>query len=349
MTSVKERRDGRSLDHATLEEMRRLAVRRVLAGETQAAVARSLEMYPSNVARWMRTYREQGEGGLESRKATGRPPRLTKKQRAQLYGWIVEKNPRQFKFPFALWTLPLIGQLIEQRYGVVLHKTTIARMLGRLGLTPQRPVRRAFARDEEACRRWAQEEFPAIVRLMRRRQSTLLFQDETGVHEDGPVARTWGQRGKTPVVYVTGQRDRINVISAISPRGRLWFRCYRGNLNAPRFIGFLKALLHDVRGQIDMVLDRHPAHVAAATRRFLHEHRARLRVHFLPPYAPDLNPDEHVWTHLKGMFRREPIEPGENLHTAVEQSMETIQIDRRLVRSFFGHPEVAYVKKALNW
>lgn len=203
MMSVTVRRDGRSLDHATLEEMRRLAVRRVLGGETHAAVAWSLEMYPSNVARWMKTYREKEEAGLASRKATGRSPSLTRKQRAQLYRWIVEKNPRQFKFPFALWTLPLIGQLIEQRFGVVLHKTTIARRLGRLGLTSQRPVRRALTRDEEECRRWAEEEFPAIVRLMRRRQSTLLFQDETGVHEDGPVGGTWGRRGHTPVVQVT--------------------------------------------------------------------------------------------------------------------------------------------------
>lgn len=349
MKSVTARRDGRSLDHGTLEEMRRLAVRRVLGGETQAAVARSLEMYPSNLARWMAIYREAGEEGLASRKATGRPSTLTKKQQGQLCRWIVEKNPRQFKFPFALWTLPLIGQVIEERFGVVLHKTTIARMLRRLGLTPQRPVRRAFSRDEEACRRWAEEEFPGIVRQVRRKQSTLLFQDETGVHEDGPVARTWGRRGKTPVVQVTGRRDRVNVISTISPRGRLWFRCYRGNLNAARFIGFLRDLLHDVRGEIDLVLDRHPAHVAAATRRFLHEHRARLRVHFLPAYAPELNPDEHVWGYLKNMFRREPLEPGDDLHTAVENSMETIRIDKRLVRSFFGHPEVAYVKRALKW
>ena len=202
MMSEAVRRDGRSLDHATLEEMRRLAVRRVLAGEMQAAVARSLEMYPSNVACWMKTYREKGEAGLASRKATRRLLALTKKQQTQLYGWIVEKNPLQFKFSFALWTLPLIGQLIEQRFGVVLHKTMIARMLRRLGITPQRPVRRAFARDEEECRCWAEEEFPAVVRLIRRRQSTLLFQDETGVHGDSPVGGTWGQRGQTPVVQV---------------------------------------------------------------------------------------------------------------------------------------------------
>lgn len=349
MVRVMARRDARSLDHATLEEMRRLAVKRVVQGERHAAVARSLEVHPGTVAKWMMTYRGAGDGGLASRKASGRPPTLTARQQAQLRRWIVGRSPQQFRFPFALWTLPLIGQLIEARFGVVLHKTTIARLLARLGLSPQRPVRRAFTRDDEACRRWAKEEFPAVVRQMQRRQATLLFADETGVHEDGPVARTWGARGATPVVRITGQRARVNVISAISPRGRLWFRCYGGTLTAARFIGFLRDLLRDVRGPIELVLDRHPAHVAAVTRRFLHAQRARLRVHFLPGYAPDLNPDEHVWAHLKGLFRRQPIARDENLVSAVDASMAMIRDDRALVRNFFGHPAVAYVREALHW
>ncbi len=350
MVRVMGKRDARSLDHATLEEMRRLAVKRVVeGGETQTAVAHSLEVHPVTVAKWVGTYRRQGDAGLARRIAPGPRPKLTAKQQVQLRRWIIDRTPQQFRFPFALWTLPLVTQLIEQRFGVVLHQTTVARLLARLGLSPQRPLRRAFTRDEEACRHWAEREFPTVVRQMRRRQSTLLFADETGVHEDGPVARTWGVRGQTPVVRITGQRDRVNVISAISPRGRLWFRCYRGTLTAVRFIGFLTALLHDVRGAIDLVLDRHPAHAAAATRRFFHTHRARLRVYYLPAYAPDLNPDEHVWTHLKALFRRQPLVRDEDLGSAVDAAMTMLQEDRQRVRKFFRHPAVAYVKEALSW
>jgi len=139
------------------------------------------------------------------------------------------------------------------------------------------------------------------------------------------------------------------LISAISPRGRLWFRCFTGTLTAPRFIEFLTALLQDVRGTLDVVLDKHPAHVAAATRRFLQQHRRRIRVHFLPSYAPDLNPDEHVWSYLKALFRKEPLVPGEQLRRAVEEAMEEIRADRGLVRRFFNHPDVTYVKEALHW
>lgn len=111
-----------------------------------------------------------------------------------------------------------------------------------------------------------EHDFPRIVREARKRQSTLLFEDEAGVHEDGPLGTTWGLKGETPVAQVTGTRRRTNVISALSPRGRLWFRSYRGRLNARGFIGFLKALLHDFSKPIDLILDRHPAHVAASRR-----------------------------------------------------------------------------------
>lgn len=349
MSLTTTRRDARSLDHATLEEMRRLAISRVNLGESQSVVARSLQVRPSSLWKWVDAYRRLGDEGLASRKATGRPPKLSEKQRAKLKRLIIGKNPLQLSFGTALWTLPIVAALIRREFGVVLHETSVARLLARMGLTPQKPQRRAFQRDDEACRRWAAEEFPAIVRAAKRKQATILFGDETGVREDGPIATTWGARGQRPTVRVTYARGRINVISFISPRGRLWFRCFKKDLDSALFIEFLKALLRDVRGHVFLVLDKHPAHISAATTRFLEAKRDRLTIHLLPSYAPDMNPDEHVWAYLKSMFRRVPLDFGEPLAAAVDQSMRTIKSDRQLVKSFFGNPEVAYVKEALSW
>jgi transposase len=349
MSLATARRDARSLDHATLEEMRRLAVKRVLSGEVQAEVARSLEVRASSLWKWVDAYRRDGEEGLAGTKATGRPPKLTDAQHQKLKRIIIGKNPLQLSFGSALWTLPLVAALIKREFGVVVHETTVARILGRLGLTPQKPQRRAFQRDERACRNWAAKEFPAIVRDAKRKQATILFGDETGVREDGPVGTTWGERGERPVVQVTFSRARVNVISFISPRGRLWFRCFKKELNSALFIEHLKALLRDVRGHIFLILDKHPAHVSAETKRFLETKKDRLTVHHLPSYAPDMNPDEHVWGYLKSMFSRTPLDVGETLTDAVADSMATIQEDRALVRSFFGNPEVAYVKQAISW
>ena len=342
-------RDARSLDHATLEEMRRLAVSRVLAGEQQVDVARSLQVRASSLWKWIDAYRRLGPEGLASTKAPGPKPKLTDKQQQKLKRIIIGKNPLQLSFGSALWTLPIVSALIQREFGVVLHETTVARMLARLGLTPQKPQRRAFQRDDEACRRWATEQFPAIVRQAKRKQATILFGDETGVREDGPTATTWGARGRRPTVRVTFTRARINVLSLISPRGRLWFRCFKKDLDSALFIEFLKALLRDIRGHIILILDKHPAHVSAATRRFLEKKKTRITSYHLPSYAPDMNPDEHVWGYLKSMFRRVPMIEGETLEAAVAGSMTTIQEDPALVKAFFENPEVAYVKQALKW
>lgn len=326
-----------------------MAVRAVLEKESQRSVAERFDVHHQTVCKWMNWYRNAGEEALASTKAPGPATKLAKRQIKTLRRIILGKNPRQLNFGMALWTLPIIAKLIEVKFGIVLHGTTVSRMLSRLGLTPQKPIRRAFQRDQAECLYWMKRQFPKIVREAQRKQAVLLFGDETGVHEDHALARTWGERGETPVVRVSGSRRRINVISAISPRGRIWFRCYGGTLNAPRYVAFLEDLLHDVRGKIVLIHDRHPAHIAAATRRFIQEHADRLSVYELPGYAPDLNPDEHVWSFLKGGFKGNPLTEGEDFEERVQVSMYAIAADRGLVRSFFEHPQVQYVKEALGW
>lgn len=343
------RRDARSLDHQTLEEMRRLAVRAILDGESIRSVSERMEVHYKTVWKWLDWYRREGDDGLAATKATGRPPTLSEAQIKILRRIIVGKNPQQLNFGPALWTLPLIGQLVEVRFGAILHATSIARILHRVGVTPQKPARRAFQRDDQECLRWMTEVFPSIVQEAQRKQAVLLFLDEAGVHEDHPVGTTWGAQGETPIVRVTGKRRRVNVISAISPRGRLWFRCFRGMLTASLYVDFLKGLLHDVRKRVILIHDRHPAHIAAATRRFIADNKSRLTVYELPAYAPDLNPDEHVWSYVKGAFRRDPLDADESIETAVGQLMSAIKRSPAFVKSFFLHPAVEYIRKALKW
>lgn len=349
MIPVMPSRDARSLSHDTLEEMRRLAVRSVMEGASQKDVAEQLDVHHGTVCKWVAMYKVSGDEALASSKAPGPEPKLTDMQVAQVRRVIVGKNPRQLNFGPALWTLALVKQLIAGKFGVVLHISSIHRILHRLGVTPQKPLRRAFQRDDEACRTWMQVEFPRIVAEARRKQSVLLFLDETGVQENHTVGTTWGARGDRPVVSVSGSRRRINAISAIGPNGRLWFRCYSGTLTASRYIEFLTALLADVRGDIIAIHDRHPAHVAAATNQFLQRRSNRITAYCLPSYAPDMNPDEHVWSYLKGVFKSSPMQKDDDLRQRVETSLMRIASDRALVKSFFQHPGVTYVQEALHW
>ena len=166
------------------------------------------------------------------------------------------------------------------------------RLLRKLGLSPQRPLYRAYQQNPEAVARWKAETYPAIRAEAARVGATVYFVDEAGVRSDYHAGTTWAPVGQTPVVATTGDRFGINLISAVTAKGKLRFAAYDGSLNGPVFIDFCRRLLHDTPGLVFLVLDGHPVHRSKAVKQFAASTNGRLRLFFLPGYAPELNPDE---------------------------------------------------------
>ena len=108
------KRDGRRLDHKTLEEIRRMAVQRVWEGEKPSVVIASYGFSRQIIYTWLREAKGKGRGlrALRSRKGTGRPRTLTAKQEQQLFRWVNGKDPRQHGFDFGLWTRLVVRKLI---------------------------------------------------------------------------------------------------------------------------------------------------------------------------------------------------------------------------------------------
>jgi transposase len=218
------KRDGRTLDHATLEEFRVLALRRVREGEKPSAVVNSLGMNRTSIYRWLRAAsgRGKGERALVARPATGRPTKLTPTQRAQVFRWINGKDPRQYGLDFGLWTRQIAATLIEQKFGVSLGVTAVGRLLSRLGLTPQKPLQHAYQRDPQAIERWRRETYPGIATAARQSGAEIYFWDESGFRADTVHGKTWAPKGKTPVIQRPGQRQSISAASAVNAKGGFW-------------------------------------------------------------------------------------------------------------------------------
>lgn len=336
--------DGRTLDHATLETIRRMAVQRVREGEAPSAVVRSYGFCRTVIYKWLRAAATEGDAALAARRATGRPPELTPRQKLQVRRWLNGKDPRQYGFDFGLWTRRLVGALVAERFGVPLSVTSIGRLLAELDLTPQKPLRRAYERDPVAVTRWMREEYPALRARAKRRGADIYFLDEAGLRSDAALARTWGLRGRTPVVPTSGQRQAVNALSAVTVQGGFWYRTFTGRLNATRFLEFLRAFLRHRPRPVVLVLDRHPAHRARVVAAFVQAQRGRLELHFLPGYAPDLNPDEFVWNYLREQgVSKIPLRQNESLQARVEQDLAAIQRRPALIRSFFHAESVAYI------
>ena len=340
------KRDGRTLDHATLEEFRLLALRRVKEGEKPSAVVASLGMNRTSIYRWLKAAagRGRGERALASRPATGRPSKLTIKQQEQVFRWINGRDPRQYGLDFGLWTRQIAATLIEQKFGVKLGVTAVGRLLARWGLSPQKPLQRAYQRDPQAIERWQRETYPAIAAAARQAGADVYFWDESGFRADTVHGKTWALRGKTPVIERPGQRQSISAASAVNAKGGFWFATYEGALNAELFIELLKRLMKGRTRAVHLVVDGLPAHKKANVREYIASTNGKLTMHILPGYAPDLNPDELVWSHVKRTgVARNPLRAGEKLAIRVEQQLRDMQKNRRLVRSFFRMPSVAYI------
>jgi transposase len=343
------KRDGRTLDHTTLETIRMMAVERVREGEVPSVVITSYGFNRTTIYKWLNAVAKPGLGkrALTARLAPGRPRSLTPRQERQVFRWINGNDPRQYGLDFGLWTRAVVADLIEQKFDVRLGLTAVGELLAKLNLTPQKPLQRAYQRDPAAIERWQRETYPAIARQAKSEGGEVFFWDESGFRADAVHGRTWGLKGQTPVVERAGQRQTISAASAVNAKGGFWYCTYEGGLNGELFIDLLRKMMRHRVKPIHLIVDGLPAHKTKAVRDYVQSAQGRLTLHILPGYAPELNPDELVWSHVKRTgVARTPLRAGERLREKIETQLATIKKAPRLVRSFFRAPSVAYI---IDW
>ena len=339
--------DGRSMDHASLERLRLRAVERIESGERTVDVARSIGFAPEVVSRWVSRARREGIEALEAQPIPGRPPKLDDEQ-VQIVSLALQLiRPPLWGFASERWTRAMVVEVIERMYGITLSEHSVGRIMReRMGLTPQRPVRRAYEADAEAVERWVDEQYPAIAARAKATGATIYFADEAQVRSDYHSGTTWAPKGETPVVGATGQRFSLNLVSAISPGGELrWMEVDGGTMTGERFVEFLERLIKRRRKPVYVIVDGHPAHKAKVVKEFVAANAHRLELHFLPGYSPQLNPDEQVWLHLKHhTVGKRGFCVVEQLRRIAHEHLEWLAGTPTMIRAFFEERHCRYAK-----
>jgi transposase len=340
----------RTLDHCRERRWPRCVTgpsRRCWTGCPKAEAARVFGVHRNAVNRWIRRYREGGWAGLAEQRRGRRPgeqPALSERQQQELIALVRDSTPDQLGLAGFLWTRDAVAELLAQRYGVWLARTTVGGYLRGWGFSPQRPQHRALEQNPVAVARWLATEFPAICAQARREGGMVLWLDEMGVRSDAAAGRSWAPVGRTPVIKRTGKRFRVNMISAISNQGLLRFRLFTGSFTGAVFIDFLRRLLRDCPGRkVHLIVDGHPVHRAKLVSAWVGRHAERIELHFLPGYSPELNPVELLNHDVKANAagRRRPRSAGElreELHRYLRRRQRQPQV---LVR-FFDHPTTRY-------
>jgi transposase len=291
--------DGRKLKHEVLTELRKRAVARVQGGESPEVVVKAIGFTRACIYNWLAMYRAGGWHALEARKRGGRPRLLKGRMIAWVYRAVVGTDPRQYKFPFALWTRNSIATLIHRRYGIRLSANSVGRLLAQLGITPQKPLWRAYQQDPERVRQWIEEEYPSIVKEAKRVGAEIWFADESGLRSDYHAGTTWGAKGQTPVVRSTGARYRLNMLSVVNRRGRMRFMIEENKVNGEVVCRFLDRLVAGRSKPVFLIWDSHPSHKSGEVAEKVRSYQGKLRVYRLPGYSPELNPSEGVWREVK--------------------------------------------------
>lgn len=335
--------DGRKLDRATQEAIRVRAINQVKSGQSPELVAKTLGINRTTIYDWMAKHRDGGLSALKRRKAPGRPPKINGKMIKWIYDLITLKNPQHLKFEFALWTREMIQVALLKKYGIKLSLPSIGRLLGQLGFTVQKPLYKAIQRDESLVKEWLRTVFPKIKGRARVENADIFFGDAAHIRSDHHAGRTWSLRGKTPVVSSTGSRFSFSLISAITSKGQMRFMVVEGGVNSGVFIEFLKRLLVGAKRKIFLIVDNGPSHVFKKTREYVASVASKLELFYLPPYSPDLNPDELVWNHLKNhTVGRTTVVDKNEFKKKVVGSMRSLQKNPEKIKSFFGKDSLKY-------
>jgi transposase len=336
--------DARKLPPKAQEALRFRAVKAVEDGMTHEEAARVFGVARTTVTNWVKLYKKGSNEALKIKKR-GRPRggKLMGWQAAAIVRMIIDRCPDQMKFPFALWTREAVAQLIKRKYSIELSIWTVGRYLRGWGLSPQKPIRRAYERNPVAVGQWLHSKYPAIRYKARKEKAGIHWGDEMGVRSDHQVGRSWGIKGQKPVVEGTGKRFRCNMISSITNQGTLRFKVFEGSFNISVFQDFLKRLIKSSKNKVFLILDRHPVHRSKTISKWAEANKDKIEIFFLPPYSPELNPDEYLNNDVKSnaVGRRRPSTK-EELIANIRNYLQSTQKQPFIVKGYFKARPVRY-------
>jgi transposase len=238
----------------------------------------------------------------------------------------------------------MIQELIFRQFGIRLSIVSVGNVLGRLGMSPQRPLYRAYEQDPEKVAEWKEKTFPQIQARAKKEGAAIFFADEASVRTNYHAGTTWAPVGKTPVVAGSGKTRSISMVSAISPRGEMHFQVHESGIRQEEFLDFCKMLVADVDRPVFLVMDNSQVHRAKILKEYAAQSNGTLTLFFLPPYSPELNPDEWVWKNVKhDNLGRASVKSESELAQFASTALAKLKEMPEKLRSFFGDPALRYI------
>jgi len=326
-------------------EVRKAIIRLTKSGKKVKEIVEILDVSERHVRGTQASYKKDGIAGIAPRKRgrkTGEQRLLTPEQEREIRNIIVDRHPDQMKLKGCMWTRKNIAELIQQRFGIKMILSTLGYYLERWGFSVQRPTQKANKQNPEKVNAWVKEEYPEIAARAKTENAEIYWGDETGVQNTADYLKGYAPVGKTPVIEREAQKFKANLLSAISNRGKLRFVIY-DKLSPDKLIDFMRRLVADTKRKVFLILDNLRIHHAKKVSAWLKKHKHEIEVFYLPPYAPEYNPDELLNSDLKRAVGNRPMPRNQSeIQHNVRSHMHNLRRNPNKVRSFFKAPFTMY-------
>jgi transposase len=336
--------DARKIPGEPMSYIRKLAVQSVVERNySPDLVASVMGLSRSSVYEWVKKYEKAGYDALDTHDAPGAEPRITAKIDTWLKSVVLSENPISYGYDTVLWTCQILAEIIEKTFGVKVIPSTVNAHLIQMGLSYQQPCYRARERDPAEIEYFLNEKFPRIQKLALKIGADIGYEDEVGVDMSERSGCTWGLIGRTPEIMVTGQRGKLNALSLVTKDGQMEYEVTQGRINSEVYIRFLEKVLSGRERPLILFVDRAAFHHSKEVRSYVQSNRARIRIYFLPKYAPEYNPMEQGWEEIKdNHIRKQPVYSFDDLKKRLNAALKSLKNDAKRIQSFFLLPHTKY-------
>jgi transposase len=268
---------------------------------------------------------------------------LSEGQQEQVVRAMVGRNPDQLELGEGkLWSRGAVRALIFKLCGVQLSRQTVGCYLRAWGWTKKKPSRRWLQQDPARVKAWLEKEYPAIQARAQTEGAKILWADEMGLRAGQTAGMSYAPVGERAIVTLTGKRFAINVISAVGNDGSLLFDVFDGYGNEITFMDFCDKLIEHHHGRkVFLIVDNAKLHKSIAVAAWAEDH-PELEIFYLPPYAPEHNPDEYLNNDVHAHVARQRPDTKEELLQITVSYLRTRTTN--IVRNYFAAPLVQYAR-----
>jgi hypothetical protein len=211
------------------------------------------------------------------------------------------------------------------------------------GFTPQKPKKKAYEQRPGQVGKWLKEQYPAIKERADKENAEIHWGDETGARNDCQHGRSYAPKGNTPVRRSLAKRFSVNMISTVTNQGKVEFLIYGGKMNQQQLLVFLQQLIKGRERKIFLILDNLSVHHGKIVQEWAKENITAIELFFLPPYSPEMNPDEYLNCDLKqGLSDRPSPKNKDTLEANIKNHMEMLRSSPERVQKYFKHPDIQY-------